>query len=57
MYIGELILLSGHLYRFGNGFFFDGLGALVLAPIDLIVILLSGGITAVILKPIANRKN
>ena len=50
MYIGELILLSGHLYRFGNGFLFDGLGALVLAPIDLIVILLSGGITAVILK-------
>ena len=56
MYIGELILLSGHLYRFGSGFLFDGLGALVLAPIDLIVILLSGGITAVILKPIANRK-
>lgn len=55
MYIGELILLSGHLYRFGNGFLFDGLGALVLAPIDLIVILLSGGITAVILKSVANR--
>ena len=56
MYIGELILLSGHLYRFGNGFLFDGLGALVLAPIDLIVILLSGGITAVILKSIADYK-
>ena len=56
MYIGELILLSGHLYRFGNSFLFDGLGALVLAPIDLIVILLSGGITAVILKLAANRK-
>ena len=56
MYIGELILLSGHLYRFGNGFLFDGLGALVLAPIDLIVILLSGGITAGILKLATNRK-
>jgi hypothetical protein len=56
MYIGELILLSGHLYRFGNGFLFDGLGALVLAPIDLIVILLSGGITAVILKSVADDK-
>ena len=56
MYIGELILLSGHLYRFGNGFLFDGLGALVLAPIDLIVILLSGGITAVILKSVADNK-
>ena len=57
MYIGELILLSGHLYRFGNGFLFDGLGALVLAPIDLIVILLSGGITAVILKLGSDRKS
>ena len=57
MYIGELILLSGHLYRFGNGFLFDGLGALVLAPIDLIVILLSGGITAVVLKLALDRKN
>ena len=56
MYIGELILLSGHLYRFGNGFLFDGLGALVLAPIDLIVILLSGGITTVILKSVADDK-
>lgn len=56
MYIGELILLSGHLYRFGNGFLFDGLGAMVLAPIDLIVILLSGGITAVILKSVADDK-
>ena len=56
MYIGELILLSGHLYRFGNGFLFDGLGALVLAPIDLIVILLSGGITAVVLKLATHRK-
>ena len=56
MYIGELILLSGHLYRFGNGFLFDGLGALVLAPIDLIVILLSGGITAVVLKLALDRK-
>ena len=56
MYIGELILLSGHLYRFGNGFLFDGLGALVLAPIDLLVILLSGGMTAVVLKLAIDRK-
>ena len=48
MYAGELILLSGHLYRFGSGFFFDGLGKLVLAPADLLVILLSGGVTALL---------
>jgi len=56
MYIGELILLHGHLYRFGTGFLFDGLGALVLAPIDLIVILLSCGITAAILNCISHRR-
>lgn len=48
MYAGELILLSGHLYRFGTGFFFAGLGALVLSPADLLVILLSGAFTAAI---------
>lgn len=49
MYIGELFLLHGHLYRFGTGFLFDGLGVLVLAPIDFLVILLSGAITIGIL--------
>ncbi len=57
MYIGELFLLSGHLYRFGTGFLFDALGALVLAPIDLIVILASGGITALMLRWIDGRKD
>lgn len=49
MYIGEMVLLSGHLYRFGSGFFFDGLGDFVFAPVDLLVILLSGFISAGIL--------
>jgi hypothetical protein len=48
MYIGEMILLSGNLYRFGNGFLFDGLGSLVLAPVDLLVIIASGVITLLI---------
>ena len=42
MYIGEMILLNGHLYRFGTGFFFDGMLAIVLAPVDILVILASG---------------
>lgn len=46
MYIGEMILLSGHLYRFGTGFFFQGLPAIVLAPVDICVILLPGCISA-----------
>lgn len=45
MYIGELILLNGHLYRFGTGFLFDGIPGIVLAPVDVLVILLSGAIT------------
>lgn len=46
MYIGELILLNGHLYRFGGGWFFSGLGALALAPVDVLVIVASGAVTA-----------
>lgn len=46
MYIGEMFLLSGHLYRFGEGFFFDGFPGIVLAPIDILVIILSGIINA-----------
>lgn len=56
MYIGEMVLLSNHLYRFGSGFFFDGLGNLILAPVDIIVILLSGILCALILLPL-NKKN
>lgn len=48
MYIGELILLSGNLYRFGSGFFFDGLGGLVLAPVDLLIIIVSSTVTALV---------
>ena len=49
MYIAEMFLLNGHLYSFGSGFLFDGLPVIVFAPIDLLVILSSGGITALLL--------
>ncbi|MDE6732389.1 MAG: hypothetical protein K2J77_05880 [Oscillospiraceae bacterium] len=55
MYIGEMILLNGNLYRFGNGFFFEGLGAIVLAPVDLVIILAAGAITLMICD-LVNRK-
>ena len=48
MYIGEMILLSGHLYRFGTGFLFNGLTGIVLAPIDILIIIASGCINAAI---------
>lgn len=50
MYLGELVLLNGHLYRFGQGFFFDGMGALVLAPADVLIILLSGALCGALLR-------
>ena len=56
MYIGEMILLSGHLYRFGRGFLFDGIGVFVLAPIDLFIILASGVITAILFRSVNAKK-
>lgn len=49
MYIGEMILLHNHLYRFGTGFFFEAFGGIVFAPVDIVVILLSGIICLLLL--------
>lgn len=48
MYIGEMILLNGHLYSFGTGFMFAGLPGIVFAPIDLLIIPAAALITALI---------
>lgn len=56
MYIGEMILLSRNLYRFGSGFFFDGIAGIVFAPVDILIIILSGSITAGICY-LLNRNN
>ena len=55
MYIGEMILLSGHLYRFGEGFFFAGIPGIVLAPVDIVVTLGSGVMTAIIASFVRNK--
>ncbi len=44
MYMGELILLHGHLYQFGTGWFYERI--LFLAPVDYLIVLFSGVITA-----------
>ena len=54
MYIAEMFLLNGHLYSFGSGLLFDGLPSIVFAPIDLLVILLSGCITALVFALLNN---
>lgn len=48
MYIGEMILLNGHLYSFSTGFLFCSLPGIVFAPIDLLIILAAACITALI---------
>lgn len=48
MYIGEMFLLSGNLYRFGTGIIFDAIPVIVLAPVDILIILLSGGVNFII---------
>lgn len=57
MYTGEMILLSGNLYRFGTGFLFDGLGGIVLAPTDLAIIVFSGMITALLCNTVNGKRN
>ena len=42
MYAGELILLSGKLYRYGHGFFFDRMGFFPFSLCDLVIIAVSG---------------
>lgn len=57
MYVGELILLHGHLYRFGSGFFFDVLPSIVFAPVDICVIILSGALAFLLMKSVnGNQK-
>lgn len=56
MYIGEMILLNGHLYSFGTGFIFSSIPGIVLAPIDLLIILASGCVTALIFTLLNGRK-
>ncbi len=49
MYVGEMFLLSGHLYRYGVGFMFEGIAGIVLAPIDILIIVLAGMLNAIIM--------
>lgn len=46
MYIGEMCLLSGNLYLLGRGFWFESIPGIVLAPVDVLIIMSAGVITA-----------
>lgn len=47
MYYGEFRMFGGTLYRFGAGWFFEGLPRIALAPADLLVILMGGAAAAI----------
>lgn len=57
MYIGEMILLNGHLYSLGKGFLFKSLPGIVFAPIDLLVVFLSWCVTALVFTPLNNNQD
>ena len=57
MYIGEMILLNGHLYSFGKGFLFNSIPGIVFAPVDLVIIVTSGCITAAIFLLMERQRN
>ena len=57
MYIGEMILLNGHLYSYGTGFIFTSIPAIVLAPFDILIIVLSGCITALVFSLLNKNKS
>lgn len=55
MYMGEMILLNGHLYILGSGFLFNGIAGIILSPFDLLVIGAAGGMTALIFRGLNRR--
>ncbi len=55
MYIAETFLLNGHLYSLGKGIFFESIPVITLAPVDILIVLLSGAINYIICY-LLNRK-
>jgi hypothetical protein len=56
MYMGELVLMNGVLFKYGRGFFFSPIGTLPFAAVDYLVMLLSGLISWLILR-LLNQKS
>jgi hypothetical protein len=56
MYIGELVLTGGVLYKYGSGFLFQSLGVIPLSVIDIVIILTSGMITHFVLHILNNKR-
>ena len=50
MYLGELVLMDGKLFTYGQGFLFEPLFGMPFAPADWAVILLSGALTYLLMR-------
>jgi branched-subunit amino acid transport protein len=48
MYIGEMMLMGGELFKYGSGFLFKPVGTIPFSAADFIIILVSGAITYII---------
>ncbi len=55
MYLGETLLLSGNLYRFGRGRFFESCMGLALAPVDILIVCVSGCVSACIFTALTRK--
>jgi len=52
MYMGELVLMDGVLFIYGQGFFYESLETIPFSPADLVIILGSGAITYIFMHTI-----
>ena len=57
MYIGESSMMGGNLYRFGTGWLFNGLPMIALAPVDILIVVLSGTAAFIILRTARKHVN
>jgi hypothetical protein len=57
MYIGELVLTGGVLFKYGNGFFFEPIALIPFSAADIFIILISGVITYIVMQLLNNFKN
>ena len=55
MYVGEMVMMDGTLYKRGQGAFFSPIGALPLSLFDILVVILAGVITFLILTMIKEK--
>lgn len=55
MYMGELALMGGVLFKYGTGFFFEPIWAIPFALADIAIILVSGVITYIVMELLNNQ--